>query len=360
MYRNTLKEVLPVALFILRSERKEICLLDLVEPSVLLWVQRTIGSISLQRHREVLALAGIPRRIDRLIPQGARLLLKHTGNENLLVSHHATNTTYHCAGIPLILEDLTGDLVKPITQEAVNDKTRSAWQPARRGKITTQGFDVSTNHRQVKPILPLRITVFDKPRHFTSNVSIMRMVVVVELSALNQTTAFTKLMTQRRFDGNDLRPRILLLTQLTNKLHYLTRLNKLPVDESLHHPLSYVGASQILQLLVGNEPRAIERRPPCPLCTNNPRIEQQRIELALILLFANQRLVVEAVVFHIALRNDVIHFIGMKLIDVKRFARIERLAALHEIEHELLIIKFVFRRLQVGKNIFVELHSIVF
>ena len=82
---------------------------------------------------------------------------------------------------------------------------------------------------------------------------VVRMMVVVSLTALDKTSSLTKVMRKARLNRHNHCFLITRIKQRLNKLHHLARLNKLTCNKAPHHALVHLRTHEVVVLLVTNQ-----------------------------------------------------------------------------------------------------------
>ena len=191
-------------------------------------------------------------------------------------------------------------------------------------------------------LIDARVPHLNKEADPTGKKRIVGMMEVVRLTAFDKIHRLSKVMGHTRLNGYDFGP-LFSIASLKKRLcefHHLRGLDELTGDEALHRPFRHTASKQVIKFLVANKMRIMKASPVTGPLASNSLIDQEFIGLALIRLAINQRLILQAIVFDIGTRDNVVDLIqaGIReLIDIDRPSGVKALTTLHEIQRESLV-----------------------
>ena len=315
------------------------------------------------RQLKLCAHLGITRRVNRCLPERARILLRHPRDVALAVVERTANALDLCRCVPAvrkILSPITFDfvvlgpgIVKDLTRLGVKTRSHKTIDDKSGRSRHAMGFlkqlgllaHVFLNHMRVANgvLIHSGVAHLNKQPQAACQIGIMRMMEIIGFAAFDQASCLTKVVRHARLNGNDLRPLIGItcLKQRLRHLDHLARLHELTRDKALHSVLVYGRTQQVAILFIANELRLVQLLPRFAHLPANALINQKLVGLVLIFLAIHQRLVFETVVLNVGTRNDMVDLIlaraRHKFIEIDSAAGIQAFSVLHQIEGQALV-----------------------
>ena len=217
----------------------------------------------LQRQSKLGPHLGITRRIHCCIPECTRILHGHTGDITLAVIQRFTNSLNFSFSIPSILENLTSFFVKTRAHKTVNDKATSTWHTMITIEFLRLLLCILLHNASHGNWILIHFWMAhpNEQTHAACQVCIMRMMEIIRLAALHETSCLAQVVRHTCFDWNNVRIGITNRKQRASKLYALAGFHQLSRHETLHCLFVNMVTQQIAMLLRTNQFRVKKHVP---------------------------------------------------------------------------------------------------